>query len=303
MGRFRFLGLTALLGASGFFFAEGTAAATATFTVTKNVYNGPEWWGTITIKNNGPTTATSFVVEFDIPSGYHCTAEPESVPPGATLSPLAGVSSPDHTVSNHCVFTWPSKTLAPGQSLTFNYSTDTQNFSAASNVTVTDTTEGDQVCNTFSVTKNVYDGPEWWGTIRFKNNGPQPSSNYVVEFDVPSGVHCTNDYVPPGAVLSPLNGTGSSARTVSNHCVFTWTNASPLAVGSSKTFNYSTDSQSFSKANNVTVSDPSTCEEPACIPNNEGPCQIGNPQACCSNFCLCLPPIGQPGPDVCVCAG
>jgi chitosanase len=111
----------------------------------------------------------------------------------------------------------------------------------------------------FSITKNVYDGPEWWGTISFKNNGPGTSSNYRVEFDVPAGRHCTNDAVPPGSVLSPLTGSGTSAHTVGNHCVFTWTNAPALASGATKTFNYSTDTQSFSAASNVSASD-SLCQ-------------------------------------------
>ena len=119
-----------------------------------------------------------------------------------------------------------------------------------------------ETCSTFTVTQNVYDGPNWWGTLRFRNNGPTASSNYKVEFDVPAGRHCTADYVPPGATLSPLTGSGSSARTVSNHCVFTWNNASPLAVGASKTFNYSTDSNNFSAASNVVVTDASTCVSP-----------------------------------------
>jgi hypothetical protein len=108
---------------------------------------------------------------------------------------------------------------------------------------------------TFTVTTNVYDGPNWWGTITFRNNGPASSSNYKVEFDVPNNVHCTADAVPSGATLSPLTGSGTSAHTVSNHCIFTWTNAPPLAVNASKTFNYSTDAQNFSAASNVTVSD------------------------------------------------
>ena len=41
------------------------------------------------------------------------------------------------------------------------------------------------ICSTFAVTKNVYDGPDWWGTITFKNGGPYNSYNYKVEFDVP----------------------------------------------------------------------------------------------------------------------
>src|SRR4051812_16420622 len=62
-----------------------------------------------------------------------------------------------------------------------------------------------------SLTKNTYS--DYWGTITVKNNGSSSASGYVVEFDVPSGVHCTNDEVPSGAKLSPLNGSGSSAHT------------------------------------------------------------------------------------------
>jgi hypothetical protein len=103
---------------------------------------------------------------------------------------------------------------------------------------------------TFSITKNTYDGGDWWGTITFKNTGTSSVSSYKVEFDVPSGGHCTNDAVPVGAKLSPLTGSGSSAYTSSNHCIFTWT-STPLAAGASKTFNYSTDRQNFSAASNV----------------------------------------------------
>ncbi len=108
----------------------------------------------------------------------------------------------------------------------------------------------------FVVTKNVYDRAAWWGTMTIKNMGSSASSNYKVEFDVPAGVNCTNDAVPFGAKLSPLTGTGASARTVSNRCVFTWTNTTPLAGGASRTFNYSTNSQNFSAASNVVASDP-----------------------------------------------
>jgi hypothetical protein len=108
----------------------------------------------------------------------------------------------------------------------------------------------------FTVNKNAYDGPNAWGTVTFTNNGPASASNYVVEFDVPSGQHCTNDAVPSGATLSPLSGSGTSAYTSSNHCVFTWTNTSPLAAGSSKTVNYSTTgSATFDAKASTVVSD------------------------------------------------
>ena len=41
--------------------------------------------------------------------------------------------------------------------------------------------------------ENFYDGPNAWGTIQVKNVGPSAASGYVVQFDVPSGAHCTND--------------------------------------------------------------------------------------------------------------
>jgi chitosanase len=109
------------------------------------------------------------------------------------------------------------------------------------------------------VTVNSYDGPNWWGTVTFRNNGPSSSSNHKVEFDIPAGKHCTNDAVPAGAVLSPLNGSGSTATTVSNHCVFTWTNTTALASGASKTFNYSTDTNVSFNALSSTVVHDSVC--------------------------------------------
>jgi hypothetical protein len=295
------LGVAALSASS--LLLEGSASAQPTFTVTKNVYDGDDWWGTITFRNNGPVTTSSYKVEFDVPSGKHCTND--YTPPGATLSPLSGSGSSARTVSNHCVFNWASTTpLLPGQSKTFNYSTDTQSFSSASNVRVKDN-GNTAICSTFAVTKNVYDGPDWWGTISFKNGGPFNSYNYKVEFDIPAGKQCTNDYAPPGATLSPLTGSGSSAKTVSNHCVFTWSNASPIAPGGSKTMNYSTNSNSnsFKSASNLQVSDPSTCVgAPACLPQNAY-CNASEGTACCAGLSCeggqCVVPACLPAGSAC----
>jgi len=106
----------------------------------------------------------------------------------------------------------------------------------------------------FTITQNGYDGPNWWGTISFKNNGPANASNFSLTFNVPTGAHCTNDAVPTGAVLSPLNGTGTTASTVSNTCTFTWSNTT-LASGEPMTMHYSTDTQNFTAATNVVVHD------------------------------------------------
>lgn len=105
----------------------------------------------------------------------------------------------------------------------------------------------------FAVTKNVYDGPAWWGTIAFKNNGPATSTAFQVAFDVPSGVQC--DYAPSGWIYSQ-----SGVR-----CSYRKPGAS-LAAGSSLTFNYSTNSQSFSEAGNVIVGDAT------CAPSSSGTC-------------------------------
>ena len=102
-----------------------------------------------------------------------------------------------------------------------------------------------------SVTKNTYDGPGYWGTITLKN-GTSAITGIAVAFDVPSGAHCTNDSVPTGATLGPLQGGGASATTTTNHCVFTWPTAT-LAAGASKTFNFSTDSNRSVAAANVAV--------------------------------------------------
>jgi chitinase len=131
--------------ASGAALAAGCAVATSeapsaedealsgscSLVVTKNGYDGPGYWGTMTVANKGPATATGFAVSFDVPSGAHCTND--AVPSGATLSPLAGSGTSAHTTSNHCTFTWKSATLASGASKTFNYSADSASFSAATN--------------------------------------------------------------------------------------------------------------------------------------------------------------------------
>jgi hypothetical protein len=119
------------------------------------------------------------------------------------------------------------------------------------------TTDNESLAScSFAVTQNVYDGPNYWGTITIKNDSPGSVTGFAVQFTVPSGDHCTNDAVPSGATLSPLSGSGSSAKTVSNVCKYTWSSAT-LAAGGSLTFNYSTDNTNFTSARSVSVSSPS----------------------------------------------
>jgi RHS repeat-associated protein len=242
--------------------SAATSSTQCSFTVTKNVYDHVNWWGTITFANNGPSSASNFVVEFDVPSGKWCTADQDAVPAGATLSPLVGSGLSAHTPSNHCIFTWTNTTpLLPGKSKTFSYSTNSNSssFTAATSLVVSDTMcDGSgSSCNTFTVNDASYDGPNWWGTIKFTNDGPYASSSYSVAFDVPPGSYCTadKDAVPAGATLSPLVGTGLSAHTPSNHCIFTWATGPVLSVGASKTFSYSANTQDGSPPANLAITD------------------------------------------------
>jgi hypothetical protein len=121
--------------------ADTVVTVTApSFTLNSGTYNGSQWWGTITFTNTGTSPSNNFKVEFDVPSGKWCTAEPSAVPPGATLTPLVG-SNPQHTPTNHCTFTWfnYSDPIMPTESFTFNYSANTQQNTAPASITITDT--------------------------------------------------------------------------------------------------------------------------------------------------------------------
>ncbi len=44
--------------------AEDESLSSCSFAVTRNVYDGPDYWGTITIKNTGSSSVTGFAVQF-----------------------------------------------------------------------------------------------------------------------------------------------------------------------------------------------------------------------------------------------
>lgn len=108
--------------------------APCSFKVKTNTYDGPNYWGTIAF-TNGSQAVTGIKVDFDVASGAHCTND--TVPSGATLSPLTGSGSSAATTGSHCTFTWASGSLGSGATKTFNYSTDATNFSSASHLVVT----------------------------------------------------------------------------------------------------------------------------------------------------------------------
>ncbi|WP_375761472.1 chitosanase [Corallococcus exercitus] len=94
---------------------------------------------------------------------------------------------------------------------------------------------------THSVTTNTYNGPEYWGTLVFKNTGTVAIANPVIALDVPTGVTCDDDQ--PGWTHT------QSGRT----CTFTRTSSLTVAVNTSYTFNYSTNSNTSFTAANVKV--------------------------------------------------
>ncbi|TSC25026.1 chitosanase [Corallococcus sp. Z5C101001] len=94
---------------------------------------------------------------------------------------------------------------------------------------------------THAVTTNTYVGPDYWGTLVFKNTGTVAIANPRVSLDVPSGVTCDDDQ--PGWAHT------QSGRT----CTFTRTSSLTVAVNASYTFNYSTDSGTSFTATHVKV--------------------------------------------------
>jgi hypothetical protein len=92
----------------------------------------------------------------------------------------------------------------------------------------------------FRVTRNVYDGPSWWGTLTVKNESGNAVSGVQIAFDVPSGVAC--DHATAGWSYSQRGRT------------FVYRSSATVAAGASLSMNYSTSSQSFSRATSVKVS-------------------------------------------------
>ncbi len=96
------------------------------FTVTENSYDGPNYWGTIGFKNDGPSSSSGFAVTFEVPAGVHCD--------------FADAGWKYAQSGRTCRYTKPGTVLRAGQTLVFHYSTDSTGFRAASDVAVRDAT-------------------------------------------------------------------------------------------------------------------------------------------------------------------
>ncbi|MCE9669327.1 chitosanase [Myxococcus stipitatus] len=96
----------------------------------------------------------------------------------------------------------------------------------------------------YTVTTNTYDGPDYWGTLVFKNTGASAMTSPTISFGVPSGVTC--DYDEPGWTHTQTGTT----------CVYSRTSGLTVAPNASYTFYYSTNSNASWTASNVTITDP-----------------------------------------------
>jgi chitosanase len=97
----------------------------------------------------------------------------------------------------------------------------------------------------YSVTTNTYNGPDYWGTIVFKNTGSAAMTSPTVAFTVPSGVTCDHD---------EAGWTHTQSGTT---CTYSRTTGLTVGAGASYTFYYSTTSSSSFTAGSVRISDPS----------------------------------------------
>lgn len=97
----------------------------------------------------------------------------------------------------------------------------------------------------YTLTTNTYDGPDYWGTIIFKNTGTSPMTSPRIAFNVPSGVTCDHD--EPGWSHTQSGTT----------CTYSRTSSLTVGVNASYTFYYSTNSNVSFTATNVQISDPS----------------------------------------------
>ncbi|ATB28922.1 chitosanase [Melittangium boletus] len=97
----------------------------------------------------------------------------------------------------------------------------------------------------YSVTTNTYDGPDYWGTLVFKNTGTSAMTSPTVAFTVPSGVTCDHDEA------------GWKHTQSGTTCTYSRTTGLTVNAGASYTFYYSTTSSASFTAGNVQISDPS----------------------------------------------
>ncbi|RKH38258.1 chitosanase [Corallococcus sicarius] len=99
------------------------ALGACTHQVTTNTYVGPDYWGTLVIKNTGTVAIANPQIALDVPSGVTCDDDQ----PGWT-----------HTQSNRtCTYTRTSAlTVAVNASYTFNYSSNSNTSFTATNVSV-----------------------------------------------------------------------------------------------------------------------------------------------------------------------
>ena len=199
--------------------------------VVTNSYDGSIWWGTIEVRNDSPAAWNGVVVSFDVPAGVRC----DYAEAGWNYS----------QAGDTCSYVNPAVNVAPGATLSFHYSANSQAFSAASELGVAAEACASETPDTppagscdYTIVENAYDGPNWWGTITLRNDGDTAWDPVRVAFDVPTGVRC--DYAETGWTYAQAGDTCTYERA-----------GTGVAPGSTVVLHYSATSQAFSAATNV----------------------------------------------------
>ena len=226
-----------------------------------NVYAGQPVSYTITATNAGPSTATSVVVQ-------------DNLPPGATFQSASG----SYSVSNGVV-TWSGFTLAPGTMTTFSLTmlasssnsfvnialatspvtdpnpTNNNGLFAKSRVTTKVAPSADAVV-VLNGPASAIQGSNFVYTISITNTGPSTSSNLI-----------TSDSLPPGLTFVSAGNGG----TVNSSNVVTWPAVVALPVGGVTNYTVTVRSITAGDYTNIvsevaTTFDPNTTNNSGVLP-------------------------------------
>jgi len=114
--------------------AGPTSLGSCSFSITTNAYVGnPHYHGTLDLKNTGATAWTLPTIDFHLPSSAYMCNDAQALPGAGWTLTISG---------NHCTYTRtaPPLAIAPGATLSFEYSSNdpmsAASGSAAANVSV-----------------------------------------------------------------------------------------------------------------------------------------------------------------------
>jgi hypothetical protein len=140
--------------------------------VVRNTYDGADWWGTVTVRNTGESTIRGVTLALELPEGVSCD-----------YTPKGWTKAQSH---ERCTFRNTKAQIAPGKTLTLNYSTNSQNLTRASNLSVKSSSCGGQD-SPGERSPEAPKGPASKGTWRRANltryeSYPAPGSDECVKY-------------------------------------------------------------------------------------------------------------------------